>query len=34
VQVARAAIAEGRALQALDAYVDASRRHAPSEVAS
>jgi anthranilate phosphoribosyltransferase len=34
VQAARAAIAGGRALAALDAYVEASRRHAPSEAAT
>ena len=33
VQAARAAIADGRALRALDGYVEASRRLAPSEAA-
>jgi anthranilate phosphoribosyltransferase len=33
VQAARAALSEGRAAQALERYVQASRRHAPSQVA-
>jgi len=33
VQAARAALSDGRAAQSLERYVQASRRHAPSEVA-
>jgi hypothetical protein len=34
VQAARAALADGSAARALESYVAASRRHAPTEVAS
>jgi hypothetical protein len=34
VQAARAALADGRAASALDAYVSTSRRHAPAEAVS
>jgi hypothetical protein len=34
VQAAREAIADGRAEQGLDAYLEATLRHAPAEAAS